>query len=338
MRRARMVAAVLGALLTTGLLPSVGHGETGCTRPFPHRNQIPPVLISLELTGLSPCVLERGVIEAGVFSQFSNTYRNKAGGDSYLIIDHQRLDNRVTARVGLGGDSDLALTVSHVRDSGGHSDRWINRLHERFNRPDGGRSLTGDNLYQYAQYNGETGRLILLETPPAGMGDLVLTWRRAEGPLDWPEDWRWGWRLAAKAPTGEGSPAISSGEWDAGGGLLLDGRIATPLVPLGGVLNLGAVYHSPTGALVFPTRRWVLMATAGLAAYLGERFSLGVQWQLASPRFVDNPIEVLRKPQNLMALGGQYRGEGWWMQLGLTEDPNTTGEDVSLFLALGMGG
>ena len=164
----------------------------------------------------------------------------------------------------------------------------------------------------------------------------MLTYRRRQlrsFALWWWEDVVWGWRLTAKLPLGDSSPATASGEPDLGGGVMFDGFVDTDWARIGMFANLGIAYLSPAAAAVFPTRRLVPMATAGLAVSPTERLTLVLQSQLAGARYDDAPIALLNRTQNILLFGAQFRRSGALYSIGFTEDPNTTSEDVGLLFA-----
>jgi hypothetical protein len=314
--------------------------RAACNVPFPNRNQLPVAAVFLELTGLSPCPTPQGRLAVQAFLQLSNTLRNKSAAGSELVIDNERGDAHAVLRYGLSGASDLSLDLAYVRDAkSGLADSLIRNFHDAIGTPQGNRAAREDDLFEYSQVNGVTGRTLRIGEPPAGFAEPVVTYRRRQRPFSlwWWEEVRWGWRLAAKLPLGDDSPAIASGEPDVGGGLMLDTDLHTPWVRVGMYANLGLAYLSPTDAVVFHTRRWVPMGTAGLTAAPTDRLTLVIQAQVAGARYKDPPFAVLKDPQNILLAGAHFRWGESLFSLAFTEDPNTTAEDVGLLFSFTSG-
>ncbi len=273
-------------------------------------------------------------MEVNSHVQFSNTFRRKTGDRAEMVIDQERADVHLVVRYGLSEVSDVTLDAAYVWDSkSGVADRLIRDFHQALGTNEGNRATHEADRYEYVLADERTGRAVSLTDPPRGAGEPVLTYRRRQRrsfALWWWEDVVWGWRLAAKLPLGDDSPAIASGEPDLGGGVMFDGFVDTAWGRIGMFGNLGIAYLSPAAAAVFPTRRWVPMATAGLAVSPTERLTLVLQSQLAGARYADAPIALLNHTQNILLFGAQYRRGGALYSFGFTEDPNTTSEDVGV--------
>lgn len=308
--------------------------------PFPTRNQLPVAAIFLELTGLPPCTTPQGRLEVQAWSHFSNTLQDKTKDGYALVIDHERVDTHAVLHYGLSAASDISLDAGYVRDArSGLADNLIRNFHEFAGLPQGGRADRPENLYEYTQVNGRTGREIRLTEPPAGFAEPVLTYRRQEEsfPAWWGEEVLWGWRLAAKLPLGDDSPAIASRKPDVGAGMMFDSRVAAPWLRVDMFGDIGLAYLAPSDATAFPTRRWVPMGTGGFAISPLDRLTVLLQWQVAGPRYRNVPIDLLTRPQNIALLGVRYRmGEGSF-SLAVSEDPNTTGEDIGLWFSYTSG-
>src|SRR5690606_32385006 len=123
-----------------------------------------------------------------------------------------------------------------------------------------------------------------------GAIEPILTYRKLMGQWESSllKEAKWGWRAALKIPVGSPSPAISSGNYDAGLGIMLDGVISPPISgmnDIGLLINLGAVAVGESEHEIFPQHPVFFSGSTTLEYGFNNQLSLIIQFLLASPRY-----------------------------------------------------
>ena len=328
------------------LLPEVV--TASCFKPILHRNQMPPAAILLELPPDSACVLKSGVPELRLGWQGSNTsvfFKNPGEPSARYLIDHERGEQTVQVRLGLGAGFDLGVTGRYADEGPGRWDPFLRDYHETLGLPYTSRRIRPDSEYRYWQCNptdpsiGCTytdlaeGRVLDLQSPQRGWGDWIVALKYAL-PMD-DSEIRWAGRLVWKEPSRPDLPTISSGARDFGAGVMVEGSGTLWDCPTDWLVNLGGVAPGVTKHRTYPQNAAFLNGSFGFSRSCGEPWALLGQFQFASPRYrtPSPPVQAIGTVQLITMLGGEYRTRSSRWRFGFTEDTiSNTSEEMSLLL------
>ena len=337
--------ALFGTVLSLLFLEAAA---AACFKPILHRNQMPPAAILLELPPDSACALEGGVPEVRLGWQGSNTtvlFKNKGEYSARYLIDHERWEQTVQVRLGLGAGFDLGVLGRYTNESAGRWDPFMRDFHEITGLPYNSRKIRPDGEYRYWQCNpsdpsvgctaedGAIGRVFDLSAEQRGWADWITTLRYALPHQN--SGMRWAGRLVWKEPSRKDLPTISSGARDFGAGLMLEGAGTFWDCPTDWLVNLGGVAPGTTRHRAYPQNKLFLNGTLGLSHSCEDDWAWLGQFQFASARYrtPNPPVQAIGTPQFIMMLGFEYRtAPGSW-RFGITEDTiYNTSEDFSLLL------
>ncbi len=214
-----------------------------CRNPFLHRNQHPMSSIFLELTPLTPCTLKSGFYQIGTVSQASNTIvidPQRELSASRMILDHERWEQTLFFRIGVGLKTDFGLTFRYAEEGAGYWDKILRQYHQKIGFPYDERISHQNFEYRYWQYNPETQENIEIRSPQRGIGDVIVSFRNELGKTTiWKNPIRLSWRITSKQPSRSDLPTISSGNSDIGLGLLASTSGTIRGFPSGFWLNIG---------------------------------------------------------------------------------------------------
>ena len=155
-----------------------------CNNPMLHRNQQPMSGIFLELTPLTPCTLESGFYQIETMLQASNTMvidSQEELSTSRMILDHERWEQTLVFRIGMGLKTDIGLTFRYIDEGPGNWDNILREYHQKIGLPYADRKFNQNVEYRYRQYNPDTQEKIEITSPQRGMGDTVLSFRHELG-------------------------------------------------------------------------------------------------------------------------------------------------------------
>ena len=311
---------------------------TECQNPLLHRNQQPMSAIFLELTPLTPCTLEFGFYQIETVSQASNTIIIDPPGDlsaSRVILDHERWEQTLAFRIGLGLQTDIGLTFRYIDEGPGNWDKILRKYHQKVGLPYAAIKYQQNVEYRYWQYNPDTQEKIELKAPQRGIGDMVLSFRNELRKTKiWENQIRWGWRIEFKQPSRSDLPTISSGNSDIGFGLLASTSGNISGFPSAFWLNIGAVRPGKTKHKVYPQKPIFFSGGSGMNADLSDTWNAAVQILGASARYeVPASVRGLNHQQTILLIGLRHFIGSHSFSLGFTEDIDYySSEDISLLL------
>jgi len=333
-----MIKLILFFFFIFMLLCSTFAQATECQNPLLHRNQQPMSSIFLELTPLSPCTLDSGFYQIETVSQASNTIIIDPQGEltaSRLILDHERWEQTLVFRIGMGLKTDIGLTFRYIEEGPGNWDKILRVYHKKIGLPYAARKFQQNVEYRYWQYNPDTHENIEITTLQSGMGDMILTLRNELGTTKiWEKPIRWGWRIEFKQPSHSNLPTISSGNSDIGLGLLASTSGNFRGFPLAFWLNIGAVRPGITRHKVYPQKPGFFSGGTGMNAELMETWNAAVQILGASARYeVPALVRGLNHQQTILVMGLSHIIDSHRFSIGFTEDIDYfSSEDISLLI------
>jgi len=340
-----LLSVLLGTTFSL-LLPEAVFAS--CFKPILHRNQMPPAAILLELPPDSPCALESGVPEVRLGWQGSNTtvlFKYNGERSVRYLVDHERWEQTMQVRLGLGAGFDLGVLGRYTDESAGRWDPFMRSFHEVFGLPYNSRRIRPDGKYRYWQCNPSDpsvgctsadvaeGRVLDLHASQRGWGDWIATLRYALPSGD--SGIRWAGRLVWKEPSRKDLPTISSGARDFGAGLMVEGTGNFWDCPTDWLVNLGGVAPGITKHRAYPQHKAFLSGTLGFSRSCEADWAWLGQFQFASPRYrtPQPPVQAIGTVQFIMMFGFEYRTAPSRWRFGFTEDTiYNTSEDFSLLL------
>lgn len=255
---------------------------------------------------------------------------SRVGGET-VILDGETVRTTLVVRRRVSPAWVVGLEVPYVRHSGGFLDSFIDRWHDAFGLPDGGRDLRAEDLLQF-EYRSDGLVASQLSSDQSGLGDVTVSVAREIG--------AGGLELHArlKIPTGEAERFTGSGGTDFSLSLL-QSRPRPPGGRWQGLFWGAAVVRVDQGDLDQPTPKdWVAMGLLGSAFQLSPRVNLKAQLELHSAPY-DSPLEELGDFSAQITFGASITvAEALYLDLALSEDIVTSSApDVAFHLGLVWG-
>jgi hypothetical protein len=153
-----------------------GGFSTPAKGPLNFTGQTPLQTMRLDILPTHYDILDRGHIELTLF----NTVTNRWNISDEFLIDLELLQNIVGMSVGVGGGSEIGITVPVLTRTGGHLDQFIYNFHSLFGLSQAGRDIYPHNSIEAKYYIDETGEwVVILDENDAGtvLGDVSVFWR-----------------------------------------------------------------------------------------------------------------------------------------------------------------
>lgn len=306
--------------------------------PISIRNQNP---LSLQFAALSPqraATLKKGEANMKIDSSYSNIYEQGTNGTQTLDLDMEYWRSAWSLNYGLDDKLEVGIEIPVVHYSGGFMDGFIQKYHNTFGFPNGGRDLVANDRFAYGFSDAGADRLGF---PPMtfGLGDITIRTKRAI--LDGDRALKVSLFSDFKFPTGEEGRGAGSGTPDFGMGLILDYTHWR----LHGYVN-GAYYMLGGNERLDPYVRdsmWAFSAAQELSIL--PNFSAIVELNGSTPIFEGTGIDEMDGTPLDLIIG--FRGESsdkqgggrdiFW-EFGFSEDVTSVGPsvDFTVFLSLGM--
>lgn len=306
--------------------------------PITTRNQNPVYLQTLSLTPMRAYVLPEGTIEGRVDSAYSSVFLKNSNTTADLNLDMEiwRISPWVT--YGIAEGMELGIEIPFLHFGGGVFDSFIQKFHNAFHFPNGGREQVADNQFSYLLGAGGSTQF---NFPSAdfGLGDISLHFKnQLTG-----EDKKWpaiAWFVDLKFPTGQKSRGFGNGSVDMGFGLAIE----TEYRRLHGFVNAG--YYATGGNNLFVNYMHNEMLAYMVAGELSllRSLSLIVQLDGSTPLLTKTRLEQWDGVPLDLVIG--FRGElqkliaseDFIWQFGFSEDVTSRGPsvDFTLFVSLGI--
>lgn len=299
---------------------------------LPTYNQSPLVQIYGLPAPSEARVLAPGRLAIALSFEAANSFFIGQTSTERLVLDGETHRTALSIRYG-AGDMEWGVEVPYLSHGGGFMDGFIERWHDAFGLPSGGREDFPRNRLSYVyQRNGVT-RIQITEAT-SGIGDVRLLggWRLPAG--DGPADLAL--RASLKLPTGDASALHGSGATDLAVWVTAECAAAACPAAVGwsgyaGVLGLG---HGD----VLPDLQRPLVVFGGAA--LGWRVLpptvLKAELLVHSPFYRDSGLLPLNATAVQLVLGGTWNfSPRTALDIGVSEDLRVyTAPDVSLLISL----
>ncbi|WP_281169126.1 DUF3187 family protein [Hahella ganghwensis] len=298
-----MLCPLLLSLTTVYTHAEPAHGES----PGRYMNPfIAPILLpTTNLFGLPDLQTRElpadATFELTLSSHLANTYINRNSSSENLEIDGEIMQTAIRGRWKLNDLYSLSIYIPYVDQGKGELDNLIYDWHEWFGLPQGGRTETTNNQFQY-RYERQGQSLLDKEQSSPGLGDIRLGLQRK---LDW-LDQSWLAQAEIKAPTGEPDDLNGSGAWDASIGIGWQQEIDSGLGQFSRFAAAGLSYLGESDTrLSMIQKSWSLSARAGFHWHAFSWLTLTAQLDTHSPLF-DSDLKPLSRFPMQLTTGGRF--------------------------------
>lgn len=289
LRHAKFSSATL-LLGVTAFLGGSSWAETNSptVRPLYSFNQSPLIQIyGLPALGESR-VLAPSQENLALRLQIANNFAGESNSSESVSLDGETHRLTLAWSQGLAGGMEWGFELPYLTHNGGFLDHAIERWHDTFGLPQGGRTDLPRNRIDY-RYTRNGVNLLGLTHSVSGLGDVrLLAGKQLE------TDKTFGGQLALRAslklPTGESDELLGSGSTD----LALWLSAATPLSAAWGLYGGGGILLMTEGK-VLPEqhRHQVGFGTVGLSWKLSPHFAFNGQLDAHSPFYEDSDLSPL---------------------------------------------
>lgn len=188
--------------------------------PISLRTQNPVYLQSLGLSPMRAEVVPEGTLEARIDSAYSNLFERGRSAWAFLDLDMEVWRLTPLIRYGITDDLEVGLEIPLLNFNGGFLDGFIQRFHNFFHLPNGGRESVPDGRYSY-RFDANGATRFNYPTAAMGLGDIILHFKHqlTGEDRDWPA-------IAIfadiKLPTGKSDRGFGSGTPDFGFGTVIE--------------------------------------------------------------------------------------------------------------------
>ena len=303
----------------------------GAFDPLPVYNQSPLVQIFGLPAFEGPRVLAAGRLQTRLSLEAASHFLERAGGAEALMLDGETRRAALTNKYGTSG-ADWGIEIPYMGHDTGSLDGFIERWHEFFGLPQGGRDQSPRNQLRYTYERDGVERLRIVSAT-SGVGDIRLLAGRSLGSMGKADV---ALRASLKLPTGDAAALHGSGATDVA--LWLAAGCAPAHCP-------GAWGWNATGGVLVLGRGDVLPELQRRAGAFG---GVGAGWRpwaplilkaelrAHSPFYRDTALTALGRTAVQLILGGTWiANERTMLDIGVSEDIRVgTAPDVSFLLSL----
>jgi hypothetical protein len=247
-------------------------------------------------------------------SDIATHFVSQARSGELVFFDGETQRHSLGLRWGILPDWELSAVVPFTRHSGGFTDGYVNRWHDFFGMPDGGRNdVPEDQLrYQFASPQLES---TLFESA-SGLGDVTLELAFMG---ERQRDLQIAYAVGYKASTGDSSDWTGSGSSDLYGVARFSGahRSELPLYWHGqlGITSVGN--SSPLGP---EQRDWIWFGGLSAEWHFNQRWALIGQIDSHSA-ILDSSLDALGEPAAMLSLGLRRQlNSKWAIDVSFAED------------------
>lgn len=303
------------------------------TRPLYSFNQSPLV----QIYGL-PALGEARVLGAdesnlAIHLQIANNFTGSSNQTESLNLDGETHRLSLAWRRGLGNGTEWGFELPYLTHNGGFLDSTIERWHETFGLPNGGRDNSPRNRIDY-RYTRNGVDLIHVDHPVSGMGDLRLS---AAKQLAVPESSGGGimaLRASLKLPTGNDTELLGSGSTDLA--LWLSAASTHPPTSWNLYGGGGVLLMSTGNVLPSQRRNQVAFGTLGFSRKFFPNIAVNAQLDAHSPFYDGTSFRQISAyaAQGLLGLNWEFQPRHY-VEFSVSEDVLVdTSPDVVFNLSL----
>ena len=247
-------------------------------------------------------------------SDIATHFVSQSRSDETVFFDGETERHSLGLRWGMSSDWELSAIVPFTRHGGGFTDGYVNRLHDFFGMPDGGRSEVPEDQLRY-QFASPQLDSALFESA-SSLGDMTLELAFMG---DRQKDLQIAYAVGYKASTGDSNDWTGSGSSDLYGVARFSGAHRSEL-PLywHGQLGVTSVGNS---SLFGPEQRdWIWFGGLSAEWYFNQRWALIGQIDSHSA-VLDSSLDALGEPAAMLSLGLRRQlSSKWAIDVSFAED------------------
>ena len=238
----------------------------------------------------------------------------QANEDERVFFDGETQRHSLGLRWGISSDWELSAVVPIARHSGGFTDRYVNRWHDFFGMPDGGRSEVSEDQLRY-EFSSPEQQVSLVDSS-SGLGDVTFELAYM---AERQRDLQIAYAVGYKASTGQRRDWNGSGSSDLYAVTRFSGAHRSDL-PLywHGQLGVTALGDSP---LMGPQQKnWLWFGGLSAEWHFNQQWALIAQID-SHAALLDSSLDALGEPAAMLSLGLRRQfSRHWAVDISFAED------------------
>ena len=182
--------------------------------PLTLRSQNPVYLEFLNLEPTTATVIPEGTLWARIDNAYSNIYEEGHGANNSELLDMELLRTAIHLNYGVYENMEVGIEIPFIRHDSGFLDGFIQKYHNFFGFPNGGRDHVGNNEFHYYFTQGGS-RMYNVNQQAFGIGDITFSFKHnfIHEEENVPAV---AWLFYFKFPTGDCANGMGSGNPDIG--------------------------------------------------------------------------------------------------------------------------
>ncbi len=182
--------------------------------PLTLRNQSPIYLLFLNVEPTRAKTLSKGDISLRIDNAYSNIFEYGIGTNTDLMFDMELLRTSLNVDFGVSDNMEVGIEIPFLHFEGGGLDEFLQRYHNAFNFPNGGREFFPNGSFTYRFNEGGTA-LYNVNQEDFNIGDITLDFKH-----NFVEEGKYKpavtWLFYFKIPSGDRGEGLGSGNIDFG--------------------------------------------------------------------------------------------------------------------------
>ena len=247
-------------------------------------------------------------------SDIATHFVSQTRGDETVFFDGETQRHSLGLRWGLSSNWELSAVLPFTRHGGGFTDSYVNRWHDFFSMPDGGRSEVAEDQLRY-QFSSPQLDSTLSESA-SGLGDVTLELSYMD---ERQRDLQIAYAVGYKASTGDSNDWAGSGSSDLYGVARFSGAHRSEL-PLYWHGQLGVTSVGNSSLLGPEQRDWIWFGGVSAEWHFNQRWALIGQIDSHSA-VLDSSLDALGEPAAMLSLGLRRQlNSKWAIDVSFAED------------------
>jgi hypothetical protein len=329
----RLILAASGILLAMPLLRPEPARASDAT-PFAVINNSP--LTQIRAAPAPSVAAAPGAAETrvGLSVLRSNQFVSRTTDAETLILDGETTRVTLSAARGLGDGREVAIEIPFVSHAGGGLDHSIEKFHDTFGFPDGGRPAAPRNRLLFL-YQRDGSDVLRISESQDGIGDMRLSVGQQLLFGSAPGGWDAAVRGEIKFATGDAEGLLGSGGTDVATWLSAACNDAECPLAFRWYGTGGLMYLGRGDVLSSQVRRLVAFGAGGVAWLWTDTIVFKVQIDAQTAVYRDSGIKALKSPSHQLTVGASWRiAPDHALDFAFTEDISvTTAPDIGFLLA-----
>ena len=253
-------------------------------------------------------------ISVTLHADVATHFVSQANDDERVFFDGETQRHSLGLRWGISSDWELSAIVPTTRHSGGFTDGYVNRWHDFFGMPDGGRSEVPEDQLRY-EFSSPEQQSDLVESS-SGIGDVTFELAYM---AERQRDLQIAYAVGYKASTGQRRDWIGSGSSDFYGVTRFSGAHRSDL-PFYWHGQLGITAMGDSQLLGSQQKNWLWFG--GLSAEWHFNQHLALIGQIDShSALLNSSLDALGEPVGMLSLGLRRQfSRHWAVDISFAED------------------